>query len=103
MPYLPIDSDEDPGFFDTLPKMKEVTPASADIAWFVYDLVHNTKSNSYELKRCKTMYTNFAESLDKITRSEPGNMGDFIAVLQGKVDEKLDNNPPDTKLIDAPF
>lgn len=91
------------GFFNTLPKMKEVTPASADIAWFVYDLAHDAKNNCYELKLHNTMYTNFAESLDKITRSEPGDMGEFITVLQGKVDEKLDNNPPDTMLIDAPF
>jgi hypothetical protein len=41
---------------------------------------------------------------EKITRSEPGDMKDFVEVLQEKVDEKLDsNNPPDTEVIDAPF
>jgi hypothetical protein len=46
----------------------------------------------------------FTESLDKITRSEPGDISDFVEVLQDKVDEKLDNqNPPDTEVISAPF
>ncbi len=50
------------------------------------------------------IYTKFGEVLDKITRSEPGNMADFMEVLQDKVDEKLENdNPPDTTVIDSPF
>ena len=91
------------GFFHTLPTLQEVEPSRADIAWFVYDLVHDTNSNVFQLKRWKAIYTKFNESLEKITRSEPGDMSDFLEVLQGKVDEKLDNNPPDTEVIDAPF
>jgi len=91
------------GFFHTLPTLQEVEPSRADIAWFVYDLVHDTHSNVFQLKRWKAIYTKFNESLEKITRSEPGDMNDFLEVLQGKVDEKLDNNPPDTEVIDAPF
>jgi len=92
------------GFFNTLPALQEIEPAHADIAWFVYDLVHDKTCNSFALKRWKAVYTKFAESLEKITRSEPGDMKDFVEVLQEKVDEKLDsNNPPDTEVIDAPF
>lgn len=92
------------GFFNTLPTLQEVEPEDADIAWFIYELVKNEKSNVFILKRFKAVYTNFNDSLEKITRSEPGDMKDFVGVLQVKVDEKLDNNnPPDTEVIDAPF
>jgi hypothetical protein len=76
----------------------------ADIAWFVYDLVKDTKKNVYELRRWKAVYTKFTESLEKITRSEPGEIADFIEIIQDKVDEKFDHhNPPDTETISAPF
>jgi len=92
------------GFFETLPKLQEVEPTKADIAWFVYDLVNDPAKNVYSLQRWKAVYTNFTESLEKITRSEPGDIADFMEVLQDKVDDKLDNqNPPDTEVIDAPF
>ncbi len=92
------------GFFQTLPTLKEVESSKADIAWFVYDLVKDSARNVYELKKWKTVYTKFTESLEKITRSEAGNITDFVDVLQDKVDEKLDNqNPPDMEVISAPF
>ena len=35
------------------------------------------------------------------TKSEPGNISEFIAVLQDKLDDKLeDNNPPDAPTLD---
>lgn len=92
------------GFFETLPTLQAVAPAQADIAWFVYDLVKDPNKNVYALQRWKVVYTKFTESLEKITRSDPGKITDFIDVLQEKVDEKLENNnPPDTEAIDAPF
>ncbi len=92
------------GFFETLPVLQEVAPSEADIGWFVYDLVKDPASNVYALQRWKVVYTKFTESLEKLTRSEPGDIADFLEVLQDKVDEKLDNqNPPDTELISAPF
>lgn len=92
------------GFFETLPNLQEVEPSQADIAWFAYDLVKDPATNVYALQRWKAVYTKFTESLEKITRSEPGDISDFVEVLQDKVDEKLDNhNPPDTEVISAPF
>lgn len=92
------------GFFETLPPLREVAPSSADIAWFVYDLVKDARENVYRLQRYKAVYTHFTESLEKITRSEPGEIADFVEVLQEKVDEKLDGlNPPDTESISVPF
>ena len=64
----------------------------------------DTTENMYALQRRKAVYTKFTESLEKITRSEPGDIADFVEVLQDKVDDKLDNqNPPDTEVINAPF
>lgn len=84
------------GFFETLPKLEEVAPAKADMAWLVYDLVKDKTKNVNALTRWKTIYTKFNESLEKITRSEPGNIADFVEVLQEKVDDKLENEtPPD--------
>lgn len=84
------------GFFETLPKLEEVAPEKADMAWLVYDLVKDKAKNVYALTRWKAIYTKFNESLEKITRSEPGNIADFVEVLQEKVDDKLENGtPPD--------
>ncbi len=89
------------GFFETLPKLDAVKPSVADIAWFIYDLQHDRTHNIYRLVRHKTVYTTFNESLDRITRSEAGDVSGFVEHLQEKVDEKLeDSNPPDVKTID---
>lgn len=84
----------DKGFFDTLPKLDEVSKDKAEIAWLVYDLVHDTRLNKYILTRLKTVYTTFNESLREITVAKPGQVIDFVGVLQGKLDEKLDGTDP---------
>jgi restriction endonuclease NotI len=94
----------DTGFFATLPKLKEVPKDKADIAWLVYDLELDKKNNVYVLKHKQTAYTEFGAALDQITKSEPGDVKDFITVLQGKLDEKLDNKtPPINQTIDQLF
>ena len=51
---------------------------------------------------CKVIYTKFEPALRKIVNPEPGKMGDFLGILQQKLDEKLDGNPPDAPtLIDT--
>jgi hypothetical protein len=92
------------GFFETLPRLPEVEIEEADIAWLVYDLVKDPVSNRYTLTRWKRLYTKLDESLERITRSEPGDVADFVDLLQEKVDEKFENgHPPDTETIDANF
>ncbi|MBF0097461.1 MAG: hypothetical protein HQM04_08275 [Magnetococcales bacterium] len=92
------------GFYETLPTLQMVEPSKADIAWFVYDLIFDHNQQVYRLTRCKTSYTLFSESLEKITRSDPGDMGEFLDVLQNKVDAKLDFHDQQTiGTIDAPF
>lgn len=77
-------------FFDTLPTLPEVEKERADIAWFVYDLVHDESAHRYNLSLTRTVYTEFRPSLDRITLSEPGSMEGFVASLQKKLDAKLE-------------
>jgi hypothetical protein len=91
----------DSGFHATLPRLPEVSPAKADIAWLVYDLVLDQGINRFNLILSKTVYAQFKPVLDKITIAEPGPITDFIEHLQDKLDEKLENNPPDAPPLDA--
>lgn len=92
------------GFYNTLPRLKPVSKADADVAWLVYDLKTDKKTMRYNLVRDETIYTKFKDALLTITRSEAGAVDDFIDLLQDKVDRKLNNNtPPDTETIDAQF
>jgi hypothetical protein len=90
----------DLGFFDTLPKLKEVDPAQAEIAWMVYDLVPDDNVKKFVLTCVKTVYTSFVESLREITVSKPGTVTDFIAALQAKLDEKLEGTAPNNVSLD---
>jgi len=72
-------------FFSTLPKLLEVKPSKADIAWFVYDLIKSTKTDCYKLTHHKTIYTEFGPALDAITKTKAGPVEDFLKVLQGKL------------------
>ena len=89
----------DISFFKTLPEMPEVDEKDADIAWVVYDLVYNQNSNVFNLLKVNTIYTKFKNALDIITMSSPGKVDDFVGVLQNKLDDKLDNHPPDTHTL----
>lgn len=92
----------DSGFYRTLPALKRVERAEADIAWLVYDLRLDPTGNRYMAERHETVYTRFDTSLDQITKSEPGDENDFISYLQTKLDERLENgNPPEAPTIDA--
>ena len=91
----------DKGLFETLPTLQESDPQQADIAWFVYDMQLNEAQKRYSLVRHRTVYTTFSTALEQITRTEAGNLNEFVQSLQTKLDEKLINsNPPDTQAID---
>ncbi len=88
-------------FFATLPTLAEVDKKDADIAWMIYDLNVEAGSKRYVLQLHKIVYTKFDAALEQITKSEPGDMKDFVQVLQEKLDEKLENgNPPDAPILD---
>ena len=87
------------GFFNTLPELTRVSSDEADLAWLVYDLTHDDRLNLYKLTKRETVYTKFEPSMLKLTTAEPGSVDDFIGYLQSKLDEKLDNNPPDAPAL----
>lgn len=82
-------------FFETLPVLPVVDKEEADIAWFLYDLVHDQQQNKFHLTLVETVYTAFEAALLKITTPEPGEMSDFLHQLQGKLDEQLEGGAPD--------
>lgn len=86
-------------FFDTLPELPTVTKEQADIAWFLYDLVLDRSAKQYNLTLVETVYTGFESALLKVTTSEPGNMEDFIHILQNRLDERLEGIPPDAPTL----
>jgi len=65
----------------------------------LYDLKFHKKSKRFKLTHNKSVYTEFEPTLRQITTAEPGRIEDFIAVLQHKLDEKLEGNPPDAPTI----
>jgi hypothetical protein len=79
----------DAQFFATLPAMQEVDKNEADLAWLVYDLKHNQAENRRKLTLTHIAYTRFGPALDKITKSEPGDVQEFVDLLQTKLDEVL--------------
>ena len=89
-------------FFETLPEMPRVKREEADIAWFLYDLKQDRNKGRYQLINKEVIYTKFEAALRKIVNPEPGKVEDFLGILQQKLDEKLDGNPPDAPtLIDT--
>ncbi len=90
-------------FFDTLPALPRVAPQDADIAWLIYDLVDDEGENGrFHLVRHEAVFTAFEPSLLRITSPRPGKLEHFMALLQDKLDKRLET-PPDTSLIDRPF
>ena len=91
----------DSSFFNTLPELEEVNRQEGEIAWLIYDLVHDHATNLYTLQKTRTVYTRFESALTKITRSDPGDINEFVTVLQSKLDDKLENgSPPDAPTLD---
>lgn len=93
-------------FFSTLPKLKKVPKAKADIAWFIYDLElikgKGHEAGRYSLKKVDEVFTEFEPALLSITTASPGKVGDFIKLLQEKLDEQIET-PPANKIIERPF
>jgi len=86
-------------FFDTLPELKTVKLEEADIAWLLYDLQLDETGKQFNLTHAKTVYTEFAPALEKITTPEPGDVEDFVGELQERLDEKLDGHPPEAPTL----
>ncbi len=86
-------------FFNTLPQLPVVNEDQSEIAWFLYDLVFDETSGQFQLSLAETVYTEFEPALLCVTTPQPGDISDFINMLQGRLDEHLDNNPPDAPTL----
>lgn len=84
-------------FFETLPELKEMPREEADMAWLVYDLVHDPHNNRYNLTTTKTVYTEFKHTLDRITLSAAPPIESFLSHLQLKLDAKLEGAKLETE------
>jgi hypothetical protein len=91
----------DAPFFNTLPALKEVPKEQADMAWLVYELIPDSLGR-LKIAHSKTVYTEFNEALNTISRPTIGKVDDFLKILQSKVDEKLES-APSNQTIDHPF
>jgi hypothetical protein len=93
-------------FFATLPALQPVPKHQADIAWLIYDLQYHVENDHeperYCLTRVEEVFTQFEPALLTITSPLPGNMGDFIQLLQVKLDEHLET-PPTNQILGSPF
>lgn len=78
----------DKGFLAELPTLPQVDVLQADLAWFVYDLHHNDRTNRYQLTLVQTIYTQFTPALQRIIIAEPGSEADFRKLLQRKLAEQ---------------
>ncbi len=89
-------------FYETLPTLDEVKEEEADLAWFIYDLTLDGERQQYDLTLYRTVYTQFQPALDQITTPEPGPVNTFVEVLQGKLNDILEDeaNPPDAPTLD---
>ena len=77
------------GFYNTLPKLRPVAAAEADLAWLIYDLVFDPAEERYKLTHTRTVYTKFKAALKRITVSKAGPVDDFLKTLQAKLDAQL--------------
>lgn len=82
----------DNGFYNTLPKLPQVSISEAEIAWMVYDLVFDERENKFRLSLMSTKYTMFEPALLSLTKTEPGPVESFLEKLQTKLTEKLEDN-----------
>src|SRR5271157_1813657 len=71
----------DSGLFNALPSMTELPKEEANIAWLIYDLHRDKKTNRLILKKGRTVYTSFSASLRPTARSEAADLGGFVSDL----------------------
>lgn len=82
-------------FYDQLPHLEEVDKAHAEIAWLLYDLVHDEINNRYVLERRAVKYTLFESALTTITTPLVGDVTDFLEDLSKRIKSgKIMGSPP---------
>lgn len=88
-------------FFNTLPQIPTVEHQDAEVAWYLYDL--NLVNGQFHLTLDSIVYTEYWAAINRISKPNPGNVDDFLKVLQKKLDSKLDNPPDNYTILDIPL
>jgi hypothetical protein len=88
-------------FFDTLPKLPTVESQAAEVAWHLYDL--QLQGGRFQLVLDEVIYTEYWPVMHRISTPNVGKLDDFMAVLQQKLDDKLDNPPENNTILDMPL
>lgn len=97
--FLVRDYKLDPDDLKTWEKTLESARAK-EVSWVpLLERVTDKKNNRFKLTQNRIVYTEFGSALRLITTAEPGKIEDFIDVLQEKLDEKLEGNPPDAPTL----
>jgi hypothetical protein len=81
-------------FFETFPDLPAVPPEKADIAWFIYGLDYDVNAELCHLIQKDVVYTAFKPALDEITTPRAGDVNDFVAGLQDRLDQERYIYPP---------
>lgn len=91
-------------FFDTLPRLTTVDKSAADIVWLLYELqrVNESGQERFKLTKVDEIFTEFEPALLSITTPSPGKIGDFLKLLQEKLDDQTEH-PPVNRTIERPF
>jgi hypothetical protein len=87
-------------FFETLPTLPQTSKENADIVWFLYDLEYSSIDQCNHLVLVDTVYTEFQSALEQVIYTKPGLMSDFLILLQGKLDERISNEPEPRSVYD---
>lgn len=72
-------------FFASMPTFPQVSRDEADLAWLVYDLIHDSQTNRYFLQSSDIIYTQFQATLRAFTIPPLGEEQPFLNQLQRKL------------------
>ena len=77
----------DAPLFDTIRNSLAAAAVSADqseLAWFIFDLVHDPADNAYRLEHAETVHTRFDLAMEAIAKIEAGSEATFLASLKAR-------------------
>jgi len=87
------------GFFQQLPELSLANSEQAEIAWIVYDLKKDNKTNNFRLHLSEVRYTLFKDALSRIITPAVGNVYTFTNALEARIKSgKLFGTPLSTSL-----
>jgi hypothetical protein len=80
------------GFFNTLPKLQEVSKGEADIAWMVYDVVPGANRNAQASRQMKlVMHKVVYSKWPDFLKAERTPIGEDIGAFSRRIDAMLDD------------